>query len=102
MITQKAAPLELQFVCVLRLTITGSAHLKYIQEARMAQLVDQRLLLLDRRKVAGHQLSEALVLRSNHVPHILQVADSGLTSAERTVVLDLDGVIVYVIIMFLI
>lgn len=81
MVAQEAAPLELQLVGRLVRCAIGAAHLEHVEKAAVPQLVDQRLLLLDRRKVAGHQLGEALVLRANHVPHVLQIADARLAGA---------------------
>lgn len=91
MIAQKTTPLELQLVGVRRAAI-GAAHLEHVQKARVSELVYERLLLLQRRKIAGHQLRETLVLGAYHVPHVLQIADARLSRAERTVVLDLNGV----------
>lgn len=99
-IAQKTAPLELQLVGIGRIAI-GTTHLEHVEEPRMSQLVHQSLLLLDGRKIAGHQLGEALVLCANHVPHVLQIADARLASAQRTVVLYLCSRKRYILVTFL-
>lgn len=82
---QKAAPPELVELLAGRAAAAGGSRtqLEHVEEARVAQLAEQHLLVLGAGEGARDQRQERFVLALEHVPAVLQAGDARVSRAQR-------------------